>query len=405
MSVAWRLRLGENPGTVKMTDIVEPTFLDATPLRRDADSVPADADTAAGPGPRSVLVVDDSRLVRTSLVRALSGRFPLQQADSGERAWELLLLDPAIGVVLSDLSMPGIDGFELLRRVRTSRLDRLRDLPFAVLSGADDPVQRNRARELGADRFALKGEAMDELANWLQSRLDDREPPRVSGAFATQADEPATIEDAVESGPQPAEITPDAPSTENCENWGQTPIPPIPQPLPDHDEGSENGVLTPICQVVSPVSDPRRDWFEAAVRPVNGADASPALLRLHAPGLVDLPARLRRGIRAADALYVDGADAAWLCVPASGSLAMRLALRFAMLAAGRAVSAGTAHARVSIDLHTVDPTDPVAALTALVDTAGCPLPESGLAVCAHEGSWGPAWQCTLPWAAVRLLIA
>ena len=447
MSVASRPRLGENPLTVKTTDILESTSLDATPLRRDIDAAPADADTAAGAAPRSVLVVDDSRFVRATLVRALSGRFPLQQADSGERAWELLLLDSTIGVVLSDLSMPGIDGFELLRRVRTSRLERLRDLPFAVLSGADDEAQRVRARELGADRFSLKGEAMEELAEWLRSRLDAREPARVDVADASPVhDAPpaptpdprsadgypenrgqtpieSPIESPTESPTESIDPPVDTPSFDLpeplTENQGLTPISPAAAPITQTPPvGPENQTanqgLTPIVPVVSPVAspcdgarseDPRQVWYDAAVRPGNAGDATPALLRLHAPGLVDLPARLRRGIRAADALYVDGTDTAWLCVPATGPLAMRLALRFAMLAAGRAAGGGATPPRVSIDLHPVDPSQPHVALATLLAGADRALPEAGLAVQAHAGAWGPGWQCTLPWAAVRLLIA
>ena len=296
-----------------------------------------------------MLVVDDSRFVRASLVRALSPRFRIRQADAGERAWELLLLDPSIGAVLSDLSMPGMDGLELLRRVRGSMLGRVRELPFAVLSGADDPEQRRRAEALGADRFVVKGDGVDALGDWIESRLAETPAPQA----VVQATAPE---------PTPSEPTP---------------------------------------------SDPLRRWFEVAIaRPSSPGDAPPALLRLDAPGLDAVPARLRRGVRAADALHVDGVDAAWLCVPASGPLALRLALRFGLLAAGRlAAVAGPAQAGVSVCLHAVDPARPGDALEALRALTPWAPPSAGLSLRVLAGPWGPAWQCGLPWPAVRLLVS
>jgi hypothetical protein len=154
------------------------------------------------------------------------------------------------------------------------------------------------------------------------------------------------------------------------------------------------------------VPDPLQRWFQSAIgRPAGAGDPPHALLRLHAPGLEDLPARLRRGVRAADALHLDGGDTAWLCVPASGPLAVRLALRFGLLAAGRLAVASGPTARVRVCLLGVDPARPAEALAALQALAPDTAPAAGLALHTLAGPWGPAWQCTLPWPAARLLVA
>jgi DNA-binding NarL/FixJ family response regulator len=381
-----------------------------------ADSIHAAASPAR---PRSLLVVDDSRFVRASLVRGLAPRFPLQQADSGERAWELLLLDDSIGAVLSDLSMPGMDGFALLQRVRGSMLDRVRDLPFVVLSGADDAGQRSRARELGADRFAVKGAGMDELVEWLDRRLRDR-PASEAHAGTTErgegpsapTDEPAVPVDTLAASADEAPATADAPAASADEA-----PPPADEPAATAGPSAPALQAAPVPQSTaadSPapgpmprlVPDPLPRWFQAATGRHAAGDAAPVLLRLYAPGLDDLPARLRRGVRSADALHVDGPDTAWLCVPATGPVALRLALRFGLLAAGRpAGTSGLPGARVTICLHAVDPQRPGAALAAL-QSEGADLPGgAGLSIRAFAGAWGPGWDANLPWPAVRMLVA
>ncbi|RPH44868.1 MAG: response regulator [Burkholderiales bacterium] len=454
MNVASGPSLGENPGTVKISDTLYSDLLDATPSRLDPAHGASGAATVATASDLSVLVVDDSRFVRASLVRGLTGRFRVQQAESGERAWELLLLDGSIGAILSDLSMPGIDGFELLRRVRGSLLERVRDLPFAMLSGSDDAAQRERALALGADRFVVKGDGVGELADWIAERLRAARESGEHGIAVPPAGATAAgIPTAPVASIAPVALGPDAapdrsasPSAPDASRQSVSPIPPIPpvapvQPIaptspnpsghppprgsraPVAEHEADLGAAIPVgsgtpapsvptavraqAQVARLVPDPVPRWFAAAAgRPVAAGEAAPALIRMHAPGLDDLPARLRRGVRAADALFVESVDTAWLCVPASAATALRLSMRFALLAAGRHAHApgGTA-ARVSMCMHPVDPLKPGDALAGLLASPPEPTGAGGLTVRAFAGAWGPAWQCTLPWPAVRLLAA
>jgi hypothetical protein len=411
--------------------------LDATSSRHDAArGAQHPATTSCG----SVLVVDDSRFVRASLVRGLAGRFDIQQAESGERAWELLLLDGSIAAILSDLSMPGIDGFELLRRVRASMLERVRELPFAMLSGSDDAAQRNRALALGADRFVVKGDGVGELGDWLAERLrSDRDlAERARAETATSGDSPLDPPAPVTEGPpavppeglaQPAPAAAGALSVAASSNVPSNvssavpaavaaPVAAAPATTTVESAARITDAATVSLEPPAPaappvvtrlVPDPLPRWFAAAAAAAAGragasAEAPPSLIRMHSPGLDDLPARLRRGVRAADALFVESVDTAWLCVPASVATALRLALRFGLLAAGRqAAASGMATARVSMCLHPVDPLRPGDALAALLASAPEPAAAGGLTVRTFAGARGSAWQCTLPWPAVRLL--
>lgn len=327
------------------------TTLNLPPVTPDASGRPLpqpEASPAASAlACAAVLLVDDSRFVRVSMVRSLGEGWQIIQADSGERAWELLLLEQSIGAVLSDLSMPGVDGFELLQRVRGSSLARVSELPFVVLSGADNPVHRDRAMSLGADRFVVKGEGLDELKDWLRGRL------------AQHA-----------SAPQYVSVPVD-------------PFVSRPRLVPE---------------------DPLQRWFQAAFARISPTAAAPAVLyRVTAPGMADLTARLRSGIRSADTLYLDGPESGWLCACGPFSQTVRLGLRFALLAAGRQAGAQQNGPLIKLCIQPVDTSHTLGALAAMARITPTGASASGPTIRVLPGLWGPGWQCELPWEAVRLL--
>jgi len=116
----------------------------------------------APPKPR-VLIADDSRIVRASIVQHIRDRFDIREVLDGEAAWQAILLDSSIRVVITDLTMPKVDGFELLNRVRSSKVQRIRELPIVVISGEDEGAERDRAASMGATDFIQKGVAAAEL--------------------------------------------------------------------------------------------------------------------------------------------------------------------------------------------------------------------------------------------------
>lgn len=123
---------------------------------------PAKTAPAGAPKPR-VLIADDSRIVRASIVQHIRDRFDIREVMDGEAAWQAILLDSSIRVVITDLTMPKVDGFELLTRVRSSKVQRIRELPIVVISGEDESAERDRAAAIGATDFIQKGVAAAEL--------------------------------------------------------------------------------------------------------------------------------------------------------------------------------------------------------------------------------------------------
>lgn len=115
-----------------------------------------------------VLIVDDSRIVRASIIKHLKGAYDFREEPDGEAGWQSLLLDPSIQVVISDIGMPKLDGFGLLERIRGSKVPRVQEIPIIIISGDEDDAARIKAKELGATDFIAKGIGNVELL----ARLD-----------------------------------------------------------------------------------------------------------------------------------------------------------------------------------------------------------------------------------------
>lgn len=103
-----------------------------------------------------VLVVDDSKFVRTTFRRILQGEFDVREEADGEAGWNAIAGDAEVACVFCDITMPRLDGFEVLARVRGAREERIRQLPVIIISGDEDEATRRKAREAGANDFISK---------------------------------------------------------------------------------------------------------------------------------------------------------------------------------------------------------------------------------------------------------
>jgi putative two-component system response regulator len=100
-----------------------------------------------------ILVVDDHRLTRELLKSFLaSGGFDTIEAANGEEALEMLGQSPDL--VILDLLMPVLDGFEVCRRIKENPRTTL--LPVIVATGLDDFDAKIKALETGADDYVYK---------------------------------------------------------------------------------------------------------------------------------------------------------------------------------------------------------------------------------------------------------
>lgn len=127
-----------------------------------------------------VLVVDDDRVSRTILCRILQkGGYQVIEAENSEQALEQIVLDRGIDIVVSDIMMPGDDGFELIRRIRDN--PALYDVLILLCSSLRDRDTVLKAREASVAGYIAKPfqekyvlEAFRSVAKNLPPPMDNR---------------------------------------------------------------------------------------------------------------------------------------------------------------------------------------------------------------------------------------
>ena len=120
-----------------------------------------------------MLVADDSKIVRVKISRLLAGQgYRVALAESGEQALALLAAERP-HLLITDVEMPGIDGFELTRQVRANPATAA--LPVVMITSSDD--KQDQAREAGVTQLLGKPYSEEALIGAIeQARLAVRVP-------------------------------------------------------------------------------------------------------------------------------------------------------------------------------------------------------------------------------------
>jgi two-component system cell cycle response regulator len=104
-----------------------------------------------------VLLVDDSKVMRKSAVKMLSDEFDVVTAEDGLDGWRQLEGDNTIQIVFTDLSMPKLDGYGFLKKIRATADAGISGMPVIIVTGAEnDDAAREKALEMGATDFITK---------------------------------------------------------------------------------------------------------------------------------------------------------------------------------------------------------------------------------------------------------
>lgn len=101
-----------------------------------------------------ILVVDDEPANRLILQDLLAEHYSVHALCNGQQAMDFLLSEPPVDMILLDVVMPVMDGFEVCRRIKTDA--RLQDVPLLFISGLESAANEEYALSLGADDFIHK---------------------------------------------------------------------------------------------------------------------------------------------------------------------------------------------------------------------------------------------------------
>jgi len=119
-----------------------------------------------------VLVVDDNRINRMKMVRALTtGNYDLHEAAGGQEAMEMLRAQ-TFHLVLLDILMPEVDGFQVLQQMQGDQ--RLAEIPVVMVSAVDEEDAVKKCLAMGAVDFVAKSSDAETLKNRVQAVLKDR---------------------------------------------------------------------------------------------------------------------------------------------------------------------------------------------------------------------------------------
>ena len=102
-----------------------------------------------------IVVVEDDNIVSTMLKHLLERRgFSIEIASDGRRASEIVETENPPALVILDVMLPFVDGFELIRKIRSQ--DKWKDVPIVMLTAKTRETDIVRALEAGADDYVPK---------------------------------------------------------------------------------------------------------------------------------------------------------------------------------------------------------------------------------------------------------
>lgn len=149
-------------------------------------------------GPNRVLVVDDEPNIRDTIMVTLRREgFDVTLAETGPEALEKLDSNPH--VIVLDVMLPGLDGFEVLRRIRQTS-----SVPILLLSARGEEIDRVVGLEIGADDYLTKPFAMRELVARIRAMIRrsrmDQDDRRASAPVSEVAENSEATSDSVVAG-------------------------------------------------------------------------------------------------------------------------------------------------------------------------------------------------------------
>ncbi len=119
-----------------------------------------------------VLVVEDDSAIRATLVDMLElNGYDVLQASNGPAGLEQAKR-AGPDIILTDISMPGLDGFELIAALHAA--DETRTIPVIILSASVEPETMRKSMDLGAEDYLVKPFTEDQVLSSIRARLEKK---------------------------------------------------------------------------------------------------------------------------------------------------------------------------------------------------------------------------------------
>ncbi|MDH5648781.1 MAG: response regulator [Gammaproteobacteria bacterium] len=145
-------------------------------------------------GKPTILLVDDSRVIRKTIIKMLGTAYNIVETGDGEAGWRTLSQVSQVDVLITDIEMPQLDGYGLICRIRAAEDHGLAEIPIIVITGAEDDITKERAYACGANDFILKPIEPSQLRGCVNAHLEEAKRAELEKAPVAA---PAKMEEAI----------------------------------------------------------------------------------------------------------------------------------------------------------------------------------------------------------------
>ena len=150
---------------------------------------PPSQGAVGGGAKHHILIADDEREIADYIISELGNRYRFDYAPNGKEALKMLLTTP-YSLVISDVMMPEMDGFTLLKRIKDN--PQVSQLPVIMLTSKSEVEHKLRGLKQGADAYIAKPFNMEELHVQIDNLLDSVR--RLKGKFSGAVSQEERVE-------------------------------------------------------------------------------------------------------------------------------------------------------------------------------------------------------------------
>lgn len=122
---------------------------------------------------KKILAIDDEKSIRFIIENTFNKDFEVTTMSNGMDALFYLQSGNLPDVIICDVEMPVLNGFEFIRRIRESGF--FEDIPLIMLSGKEESADKIKCFEMGADDYVLKPFNPKELIVRIKRRMESKE--------------------------------------------------------------------------------------------------------------------------------------------------------------------------------------------------------------------------------------